>query len=42
MTNFQDTLYASKPVSTRFKKPCSAVFLNNYQQKKHKESCTLL
>ena len=37
MTNFQDILYESKRVSTRFKKPWSPVFLNNYQQKKTKK-----
>ena len=32
--NFRDTLYACKRVPTRFKKPCSPVFLNNYEQSK--------
>ena len=33
MRNFQDTLYVCKRVSTRFKKPCSPIFLDNYEQK---------
>ena len=37
MRNFQDTFYAWKRVSTRFKKPCSPVFLNNYKQNKTKD-----
>ena len=36
MRNFQDTLYACKQVSTRFKKLCSPVFLDNYKQNKTK------
>ena len=35
MTNFQDTICAYKRVTALFKKPCSPVFLNNYQQKKY-------
>ena len=38
MRNFQDTLYACKQVSTRFKKPCSPVFsitTNKTKQKMH-------
>ena len=34
MRNFRDTLYACMRVPTRFKKPCSPVFLNNYEQSK--------
>ena len=34
MRNFQDALYACKGVSKRFKKPCSPVFLENYEQNK--------
>ena len=37
MRDFQDALYASKRVSTRFKKPCSPVFLDNCEQKKRKQ-----
>ena len=37
MRNFQDTLCAFKRVSTRFKKPCSPVFLDNYEQNKTKK-----
>ena len=36
MRNFQDTLYARKRVSKRFKKPCSPIFLDNYEQNKTK------
>ena len=36
MKNFQDTLYAYKRGSTRFKKPCSPIFLDNYEQNKTK------
>ena len=37
MSNFQDTLYACKRVSTSFKTPCSPVFLDNYEQNKTKK-----
>ena len=37
MRNFQDTLYACKQMSTRFKKPYSPVFLDNYEQNKTKK-----
>ena len=37
MRNFQDTLYACKRVSTRFKKPCFPVFLDNFDQNKTKK-----
>ena len=37
MRNFQDTLCACKRVFARFKKPCSPVFLDNYEQKKTKK-----
>ena len=38
MRNFQDTLYACEPVSTRFKKPCFPIFLDNYEQNKTKQN----
>ena len=31
------SLYACNEVSTRFKKPCSPAFLDNYEQNKTKE-----
>ena len=34
MRNFQDSHYACKRVSRCFKKPCSPVFLDYYEQKK--------
>ena len=37
MRNFQDTLDTCKRVSTRFKKPYSSVFLDNYEQNKTKK-----
>ena len=37
MRNFQDTLYACKRVPTRFKKPCSPIFLDNYTNKANKK-----
>ena len=37
MRNFQGTLYACKRVSTRFKKPYSPIFLDNYYQSKTKK-----
>ena len=37
MSNFQNALYACKPVSTRFKEPCSPVFLDNYEKNKTKK-----
>ena len=36
MRNFQDTVYACKLVSTRFKNPYSPTFLDNYKQNKTK------
>ena len=36
MRNFQESLYAYKRVSTRFKKPCSPIFLDNCEQNKIK------
>ena len=35
--NLHDIFYACKRVSTRFKKPCSPVFLDNYEKKKNKK-----
>ena len=37
MRNFQDSDYTCKRVSTRFTKPCSPVFLDNYEQNKTKK-----
>ena len=36
MRNFQESLYEYKRVSTRFKKPCSPIFLDNCEQNKTK------
>ena len=37
MRKFQDTLYACKRVSKQFKKPCSPIFLDNYEQNETKK-----
>ena len=37
MRNYENIPYECKRVSTRFNKPCSPVFLDNYKQNKTKK-----